>query len=363
MGLIRDVQNVGTLVRARLAHRPIPWKVDIMVTERCNLSCFYCYVDIARRRGESTDRPPDYSLDHLRSIIDQLHALGTRHVTLLGGEPLLRKDLADIVRHIKAKGMFVDMFTNGVAADKRRDALRLLDAVMISLEGREAVHDAERGRNAFRHAMDCVQVVRELGVPFRFNFTMTRNNIDELDAVVDLAREHGAMVTCGEATKNYTDVDVVNENFPTSNEIKRFWTRVLTLIEHGAPILRTRESALRMLESADVLPQDEIIGPEDPRMVTLGLAPCQFGRYAFQLSPDGVFYPCSKLFGRQGASIHQHGVEGAYRRMVEQMACGSCRMSLTCNLNTFLTLDPRTLAMTAASHLHNRFKTMVRSGG
>jgi MoaA/NifB/PqqE/SkfB family radical SAM enzyme len=357
MTLLQDALNVGTLVYARCLRRPIPWMVSIMITERCNLSCYYCYVDIARRRGER-HVPPDYSREELTRIIGELWACGTRHVTLLGGEPLLRKDLEAIVDHSRTLGMYVDLFTNGILIDRQLGAIRKLNAVIVSIEGREAVHDGERGKNSFKRAIAGLPLVRELGVPLKINFTMTRNNIREIEYVAELAREFGATVTIGEATKNYQDEDVVNRNMPSAVEIRTFWQTVRDLLDGGAPILKSRNSVEQLIASAGQISQDEILMPGDPRMRRLRLFPCLFGRFVCQLSANGVFYPCSKLYGRTGESIYRHGVRGAFERMTKRVKCMSCRMSLVCNLNGFLSFDPQTLVETARSHLGNARRKM-----
>ena len=57
---------------------------------------------------------PDPTLDQMVSVIDQLHKGGTLSVRLLGGEPLMRKDIGEIIRAIKYRGMFCEVVTNGV---------------------------------------------------------------------------------------------------------------------------------------------------------------------------------------------------------------------------------------------------------
>lgn len=356
MGIMRDVTNFGILAAARIRRKPIPWKVDIMVTERCNLNCYYCYVDIARRRRENPRRPADYTLEELKRIIGELQKAGTRHITLLGGEPLMRDDIGELIEYIQRRGIYVDLFTNGILIAKAKGALKNLNSIIVSIEGCEGVHDSERGKHSFRQVIENLPILQEIGIPLRFNFTMTRNNKNELDFLLNLAKQYEAIVTIGEATKNYYDEDVLNYNMPTGEEIEEFWKKVYSLLEKGAPVLKSKNSLKQLIASARLISQDEILQPGDPRMKQLKLFPCQFGRYTCQLSADGVFYPCSKLYGRQGQSIYEDGVLSAFNKMASEINCLSCRMSLVCNINGFLCLDANTLLKTVQSYLQNRIK-------
>lgn len=359
MGTVRDIINFGTLVIARIQGKPIPWKVDILVTERCNLNCYYCYVDIARRRSRNPTRPEDYKLEELCRIIDELQKAGTRYISLLGGEPLMRNDIGEIITYIRSRGIYVDLFTNGVLISKKKDVLKNLDSLVVSLEGCEEVQTLERGKYSFRRIIEDLPILKESGVPLRFNLTMTRNNLHELDFIVDLARHYDAQVTIGEATKNYYDEDIVNENMPSGKEIQDFWQKVRSLIDKGAPILKSKNSLEQLIASGGVISQDEILWPSDPRMKQLRLFPCQFGRYICQLSAEGIFYPCPKLYGRQGQSIYERGILGAFNRMAEETKCVNCRMSLVCNVNGFLSCDPKTLLKTASVYFRYRKKKSI----
>lgn len=79
--------------------------VYIDLTERCNFDCPICYTD-------ANNQPqPDLSFEEIKEGIDKVpnHIV----ISLLGGEPTLRKDLAQIVRYLTGKGHLVKLITNG----------------------------------------------------------------------------------------------------------------------------------------------------------------------------------------------------------------------------------------------------------
>src|SRR2546427_3137006 len=77
---------------------------QLIVTRRCNLSCGYC------SEYDSTSEPVPF--EELRQRIDALHRLGAANITLLGGEPLLHPDVADIVSYAARKSN-TSVVTNG----------------------------------------------------------------------------------------------------------------------------------------------------------------------------------------------------------------------------------------------------------
>ena len=84
-------------------------RVNLLVTKFCNLSCFYCYAeDILNKKDVE-----EFSLENLKDIIDQAYDAGCRWINILGGEPLLRNDIEELIDYIHQKGMFIEMTTNG----------------------------------------------------------------------------------------------------------------------------------------------------------------------------------------------------------------------------------------------------------
>ena len=137
------------------------YSIKIEVNDTCTRACTMCYV---RRAGR------ELPLASIRALMDQVGRLGVR-VELLGGEPLLRADIVDIVRYAKSEAgvPFVTLYTNGMhatAAVSRalRDAG--LDAAIVSLiSHRPDRHDAFTGRDgSWRRTTDGIRHLREAGV-------------------------------------------------------------------------------------------------------------------------------------------------------------------------------------------------------
>src|SRR6185369_6710413 len=124
-------------------------------------------------------------------IAESLSRLGTREVTLIGGEAYLRPDVYDIVRKLADLGMRVTMQTGGRAFTKERArAFRDagLDGIGVSIDGPARVHDRLRGNlGSHAAAVQSLDNAREVGMSLsansqvnRLNWTMLRETAQTL---------------------------------------------------------------------------------------------------------------------------------------------------------------------------------------
>ena len=184
----RHVRTYGAILKSRLLGRRIPVITNILITNRCNLKCFYCYPDSFNRALE------DMPLADFKRIIDLVHAKGSRVVVLLGGEPLIRKDVGEFIGYVRAKGMACEVVTNGFFVRQHLDALRSADSVCVSIDGDEDANDANRGKGSFRKAMEAIELLQANGIHTRIKAVITRNNLRSIDFLARLARHLQAAV-------------------------------------------------------------------------------------------------------------------------------------------------------------------------
>ncbi|MGE0700186.1 MAG: radical SAM protein [Hyphomicrobiaceae bacterium] len=174
-----------------------PFLVALNLTRRCNLACAHCYLDAGTR---GVGGPSELRTDELTTLIGRIAALGGETMLVLtGGEPLLRPDLDTIARHASDLGLMVVVGTNGTPLDEPRvAALRAagVHAVGISLDSLDpAYHDRFRGRQgAWQAATSGIDACRRGGLMFQVHFTVTDDNADDLDGMIDFARSAGAAV-------------------------------------------------------------------------------------------------------------------------------------------------------------------------
>lgn len=161
------------------------------VTQRCNLDCVGCYSADAARNHVA-----DLPLERLRAILDDLAQSGVEHLVVSGGEPFLRDDLPEILRHAKeAVGITaIDVLTNGtcLTEQKLQAIAPYADRVSVSFDGAapDAV-PAVRRRQLYDQLVDAVRMVQRAGIAAHIIPTLHGRNIDDVEAYVALAERLG----------------------------------------------------------------------------------------------------------------------------------------------------------------------------
>jgi MoaA/NifB/PqqE/SkfB family radical SAM enzyme len=166
------------------------------ITRRCDARCIHCYAE----SGPEVPTDGDLSTAEALALIDQLAAGGEMILALSGGEPLLRPDWRELVRHAVERDLIVSLVTNGsqvddrVAADLAAFAARGLQNVTVSLDSHlPEVHDRIRrlpGLHA--RALGAIRRLAGRGVRVVVNFTPIRDNRRDARGVVELAYQLGA---------------------------------------------------------------------------------------------------------------------------------------------------------------------------
>jgi len=169
----------------------------INLTRRCNLACDHCYMDAQTREqgGEG-----ELSTEEVRGLLEQIAGRSDETmVVLTGGEPLLRRDLEELVAHGHGLGLSMVVGTNGVLLnDSRVQSLKQAGAMGmgISLDSLDPDHhDRFRGcTGSWEKTLGGMESCRKHGLPFQVHFSVTDANADEVPSMIDFARAGGAHV-------------------------------------------------------------------------------------------------------------------------------------------------------------------------
>jgi heme b synthase len=181
--------NILNSTESTFQPRIVAWEV----TRSCNLNCVHC-------RASSRFGPYDQELDtgEALEVLDQIREAGTPIIILTGGEPLLRKDIFELARYGTDRGLRMVMGSNGTLITAR--VARSIEEsgikrVSISLDGATGEsHDAFRKvRGAYDRAMKGISNLKDQGLEFQINTTITRRNLPELKEILDLAVRIGAI--------------------------------------------------------------------------------------------------------------------------------------------------------------------------
>src|SRR5205085_5555039 len=99
--------------------------------------------------------------------------LGCRRVTFLGGEPLLRADLADLIAAARERGLRTVVTSNGLLVPRRIETLRSVDTLVLSLDAPGPANDAVRGEGVFDAVEAALDCARRLGIPVKLNAVLS----------------------------------------------------------------------------------------------------------------------------------------------------------------------------------------------
>lgn len=273
-----------------------PHLISWNLTRRCNLACGHCYLDAVQRKSEASD---ELSLPEVARVIDEIAEFAPGAMLVLtGGEPLLRRDLGDIVEHAAGSGLMPVVGTNGILLDAARARqLRELGAagVGISLDSTTAeFHDRLRGHDgAWQGALDGMRAARDAGLGVLMQATLFEENRDQLAGFADLAADVGAMalnfffLVC--TGRGVTQTDLSGQAYEDS-------LRDILALQQARPDLMIRARCAPYARRMLGLHAGE---------ATAGYAEwssaCLAGRRYLRIGPKGEVTPCPYIPGSAGS--------------------------------------------------------------
>lgn len=159
------------------------------LTYRCPLQCPYCSnpLDFAQQEKELTT-------EQWIEVFKQARQMGAVQLGFSGGEPLVRKDLPELIRAARDLGFYTNLITSGIGlTQKKIDAFAEagLDHIQISFQASdETLNAALAGsQKAFQQKLEMAKAVKAHGYPMVLNFVLHRHNIDQIAQIIELAIE------------------------------------------------------------------------------------------------------------------------------------------------------------------------------
>ncbi|MGZ4850777.1 MAG: radical SAM protein [Candidatus Bathyarchaeia archaeon] len=324
-------------------------------THKCNLKCKHCYSNSGAIREE------ELTTQQAKDVIDQIADAGVTALAFSGGEPLTRSDFFEVAKYAANRGLYVSVATNGTLLTK--ETVQKLKAAKvnylgISIDGACAkTHDEFRGvPGAFDKAVAGLKNCIEADLCVCIATTATKNNLEEMPAIIDLAEELGAerftnfnFVPAGRGKAHY-------EQDPSPEEREKLMRYLLARMSKGCKttILTTAPQLARVGIQCQ--------GTEGTGDVTMSMAHmqtvrvtkkavpladfiggCGAGRLYCSLSPQGDVHPCVFLPVNVGnlktqkfqdiwlnaplfnAFRNRANLKGACGKCDYKFICGGCR--------------------------------------
>jgi radical SAM protein with 4Fe4S-binding SPASM domain len=344
-----------------------PFLVVWDFTHRCNLSCKHCYSNSgASSQEELTTR-------EALNAVDQLADFGVTALAFSGGEPLTRKDFFEVAGHAVESGLYVSVATNGTLLNKenvKKLKETRINYVEISIDGATSrSHDEFRGvQGAFESAINGLKNCVEEDLCACIATTATKNNLEEIPEILNLAEEIGAerftyfnFIPTGRGKTLY-DQDLAPEEreklmlFLLNKILRGSKVAILTTAPQLARVALQYQGGQREIAMSLAHMQTAKIGRNAVALADF-IGGCGAGRLYCSLSPEGDVHPCvflpikvgnlknekfediwlnSKLFN---ALRDRSNLKGACGKCDFKYVCGGCRARAFAYHNDLLASD------------------------
>lgn len=196
------------------------------LTYNCNLRCKMC--PFWKRSA------PDSSLEREKAILKRVYDSGACGIAFEGGEPLLRKDLVEILAFSRSLPLHTSIISNGTLLESRIDEIcpYINGVVYVSLDGLEKTHDAIRGVDGcFKKAIRGIAAAAQK-VPVTINTTIMAENIHEIEDLVKLAKELDVKISVAIAHEYCNAKAPV----PANHEVEEIARRLAEMKKRGYPL-------------------------------------------------------------------------------------------------------------------------------
>lgn len=180
MDLANNLSIGRQFIASRLLGKRIPLAVTYYVTYRCNYRCRYCHLWKTQAAEMNTEQA--------KQMIKEFDQMGAVKMGFTGGEPLLRKDIGDLISYAHERNMLTTLCSNGELVEDRLHDLSDLDVIQISFDGPREIHERYRRNSNYENVVSGIRRAHEAGISVVASTVLTKDNIDQVDWILDFGR-------------------------------------------------------------------------------------------------------------------------------------------------------------------------------
>jgi MoaA/NifB/PqqE/SkfB family radical SAM enzyme len=275
------------------------------------------------------------STEQILSLVTEFRRLGGSRIALWGGEPLVRDDIGIIIRHCRKLRLLTSLDTNGYLVPQKLDDLRDLDVLVVSFDGEEKIHDANREPGSWARVMKAFAAACP-AMPVWTITVLTKNNLGSIDSILRTAREYGFSTTWQVLHHQTLGSAEAPDLMPSREEYREALGLLAARKKEGAPIV----NSLRYFGYIRDWP-DYRQAAIKPRHKGLG---CSAGQLYCNIDTDGRLYPCSVMVGLMAAkNALTDGFKAAFDASAA-IPCQACSAGCYIEYNYLYSLDLAVMA-------------------
>jgi pyrroloquinoline quinone biosynthesis protein E len=264
------------------------------LTYRCPLQCPYCSnpVEMSKYKKELTTE------DWFR-VMQQARKMGATQLGFSGGEPLVRKDLEDLIKEARRLGFYTNLITSGVGMDEARIVAFKeagLDHIQISFQAsNEELNNYIGKSKSFQHKYEMARLVKKYEYPMVLNIVLHRKNVDQIKDILDMTVDLNADYVELASTQYYGWSRInIEQLLPTREQLKN-------------AELVAREYQEKMKDKMKVIYVIPDYFENRPKKCMNG-----WGNIFLTIAPDGSALPChaaGQLPGLEFPNVTDHNLE------------------------------------------------------
>lgn len=325
------------------------------ITKKCNLNCAHCYRDAGSAARNELTTPEAFDL------IDEIEKSGFKMLILSGGEPLIRKDVFEIIKYASDKKLKIMLGSNGtlitdtVAKKCLKAGVARLGISVDSIDKKKH-DDFRKYPGSFKKTLKGIENLKKANVPFQIHTTVTKNNINEIQDITSFAEKIGAkahhlffLVLTGRAAHDAAlnmGSNAILEQI-SAEEQERLLRNIIRGMKNGKIKIEVKPTCAPAFVR---IAKKEGLDMHYTRGCLAGISYCV-------ILPDGEVHPCpylpvsagnirnkkfsriwkeSKLF----SELRLQNLKGSCGRCIYNKICGGCRAQAYAVYSDYLAQDP-----------------------
>lgn len=299
-------------------------------TWKCNSRCITCSIWQIKNAGKN-----DLTIDEIDKFTRSKYFRHTAYITLSGGEPTLRGDLAEVITtlHKNIPSAVINMTTHGMNPEVEEETFKKIlkdnpgihfGLVGLSINGPADVHELTRGiKGSFDKVVETYKRIKNL-VPCAISFTFCKQNAEYFEWVQDFAQQMG--------THAYICWTVMNERFRITDEDLVFWRPGMEKVfqDYIKRRFAFQEDSQSKLKNLVYLPAGLCHSYFYDRVIHKKIMPCYAGQQIVHVDPEGNVYPCNfklsedRILGNIREADFDEIWEKNPRRILKEIKHGEC---------------------------------------
>lgn len=239
----------------------------------------------------------------------------------------MRGDIGELISYARHLGFITTLSTNGWFLNENLDKIKGLNVIILSLDGLEKVHDQQRKKGSFARVLEAADACNDLGINVFGLTVLTRYNLNQIDAILDLAAEHGFVQIFQPVEPRDFFRDDLATIYPDPADLINAISKLIMAKKKGACVYNSF-AYLRFLES----------WPEYHKRIN-----CWAGRISCVVNMDGTVVPCNNLT-KDGYVLNgfDTGFERAFNEM-RDYGCTGCWTNCYQENNCIMNLSPNAI--------------------